>query len=504
MSMPKNITHPIPKIRFVYKICFVRSFFWLRFEVSPLERKAFAMSDLPTAFTETLSHKFGNRFSTAFAVREQKAGMAGEFKRVSPQAVVQCLSIDDVQAVVALCRDHRVPIIPHGSGSSLEGGLSAIHGGISLDLAGMDNILAVRQDDLDATVEAGVTREALNSHLRDKGLFFPLDPGANASLGGMAATRASGTNAVRYGTMRENVMALKVVMPNGDIVTTGTRARKSASGYDLTRLMIGSEGTLGVIVELSVRLYGIPEQISAATCAFATLSGAVSAVTDLLKIGVPLARVELMDALQIRASNAYSRLDMPELPHLFFEFHGSPTSVAEQVEMAQAVSDSHGGTGFTFAKTTEGRNQLWTARHNAYWAGQSLKPGSVVFPTDVCVPVGNLVACIEETAADIRATGLIAPLLGHVGDGNFHLTILVDPEDPASGKAASALHDRLIERAIAFDGTVTGEHGIGLGKQRFMEAEHGAGAVAMMVTIKQALDPLNIMNPGKVVPGILA
>jgi D-lactate dehydrogenase (cytochrome) len=458
------------------------------------------MTLLAPAFVDSLRQRLGERFTTSVALCEQKSGMSGEFVRVAPQGVALCRSVEEVQAVVASCHAHGVPLIAHGAGSSLEGGLSAVAGGISLDVSAMDRIIAVRDDDMDVTVEPGVTREALNTHLRDHGLFFPLDPGANASLGGMAATRASGTNAVRYGTMRENVLALKVVTATGELIQTGSRARKSASGYDLTRLLIGSEGTLGVIVELTLKLYGIPERTSAATCAFATLSGAVAAVTDLLKLGVPVARVELMDAVQIKASNAYSKLSLPEMPHLFFEFHGTSAGVAEQIELAQAVAESHGGAGFAFADTTEGRNQLWTARHNAYWAGQSLKPGSVVFPTDVCVPIGNLVACIEETAADVAKSGMTAPLLGHVGDGNFHLTILVDPEDPESGKAASALHDRLIERAISFDGTVTGEHGIGLGKQRFMEAEHGTGAVAMMAAIKKALDPHNIMNPGKVVP----
>jgi D-lactate dehydrogenase (cytochrome) len=371
----------------------------------------------------------------------------------------------------------------------------------------MDKVLAVRPEDLDCDVQPGVTRKRLNVELRDQGVFFPIDPGADATLGGMAATRASGTNAVRYGTMRDNVLGLTVVMADGKIIKTGGRARKSSAGYDLTRLLVGSEGTLGVITELTLRLYGIPEAISSAVCAFPSVEAAVEAVTQTVQLGVPVARIELLDEHQMRASIAYSRLEALEaVPTLFYEFHGSEASVREQAETAQAIAEEHGGSGFRWATAAEERNRLWAARHDAYYAALSLRPGAKAWPTDVCVPISALPACIRETQADVIASGLLAPIVGHVGDGNFHLQFLVDTDDPDEMARAQAVNKRMVRRAQAMGGTCTGEHGVGLGKIGSVEEEHGEGAVSVMAAIKRALDPLDIMNPGKVVrlPGIVA
>ncbi|WP_230206725.1 FAD-binding oxidoreductase [Novosphingobium sp. Gsoil 351] len=402
--------------------------------------------------------------------------------------------------MVAACGQYRVPLIPFGVGTSLEGQIQAIQGGVCLDMSGMDRVLAVSAADLDCRVEAGVTREALNAFVRSEGLFFPLDPGANATLGGMAATRASGTNAVRYGTMRDVTLGLTVVTPQGVIIRTGSRARKSSSGYDLTRLYIGSEGTLGVITELQLRLFGIPETIAAGVCQFATLAGAVDAVIIMLQMGIPVARVELLDEVQMQGCIAYSKLSQfVALPTLFLEFHGSPAAVAEQVEQVRGIAQDHGGGTLQWAQAQEERTALWAARHNAFWAGRSLKPGCESFATDACVPISALSACILETKAEAQASGLTCPIVGHVGDGNFHVLVLFDPDDPAERQRADDLAASVARRALRFGGTMTGEHGIGLHKLDLMEAEHGE-AVSVMQNIKSALDPLRILNPGKTVP----
>ena len=388
--------------------------------------------------------------------------------------------------------------MPYGTGTSLEGHIAALAGGVCIDVSRMANVLEVNREDLDCRVQAGVTRKQLNTHLRDTGLFFPIDPGADASLGGMAATRASGTNAVRYGTMRENVLGLTVVLADGRVIRTGGRARKSAAGYDLTRLFVGSEGTLGVITEVQLRLYGIPEAMSAAVCSFESLAGAVDTVIATIQLGVPVARIELLDAVQMDAINRYSKLDYPVRPTLFFEFHGSEASVAEQTETVGAISAEHGGGEFQWATRAEDRNRLWQARHDAYYAALALRPGCKGWATDVCVPISRLAECIAETHADIEREGLLAPLVGHVGDGNFHLVFLVDPDDREEMARAEAINSRMVLRAIELGGTCTGEHGIGYGKREFLRVEHGE-AVSVMRSLKQALDPLGIMNPGKIV-----
>jgi D-lactate dehydrogenase (cytochrome) len=388
-------------------------------------------------------------------------------------------------------------IMPFGSGSSLEGHVNAPQGGISIEFRDMNNVLAVHAEDLDCVIEPGITRKTLNEQLRDQGLFFPIDPGADATLGGMASTRASGTNAVRYGTMRENVLGLTIVTADGRIMKTGGRARKSAAGYDLTRLFVGSEGTLGVITELRLRLYGIPETMAAAVTPFPTIADAVNTVIRVIQSAVPVARIELLDEFQMKASNSYSKLDYAEQPTLFIEFHGSEAGVAEQVGLVKAIAADFGGGEFRWSNKPEERNKLWQARHDAYYAGLSMRPGSKGWPTDVCVPISRLAECIVETRKDIEASGLVAMILGHVGDGNFHTTILIDPDDPAELKRAEAFNDRLVDRALAMGGTCTGEHGIGFGKIAFLEREHGE-AVGLMRLIKQTLDPENRMNPGKI------
>ena len=407
-------------------------------------------------------------------------------------------STDEVAAVVRLCARYKTPVIAFGTGTSLEGHVAALKGGVCIDLSQMNRILRVSAEDLDATVEAGVTRKQLNEYLRDTGLFFPIDPGADASLGGMAATRASGTNAVRYGTMRENVLSLTVVLADGRVIRTARRARKSAAGYDLTRLFVGSEGTLGVITEVTLRLYGIPEAISAAVCPFPTIEDAVNAVILTIQSGVPVARIELLDEAQIEAINRYSKLDHRVAPTLFFEFHGSDAGVAEQVAMVRQIAGEYGGSDFRWATTPEERSKLWQARHDAYYAALALRPGSQGWATDVCVPISRLAECIAETKRDLAASPIPSALVGHVGDGNFHLVFMIDPKEPQEIAEASRLNERMVARALAMEGTCTGEHGVGYGKIDFLPAEHGE-AVEVMRLVKRALDPDNLMNPGKIV-----
>jgi D-lactate dehydrogenase (cytochrome) len=440
----------------------------------------------------------GERLSTSQAVRDQHGKDVSYHEGMPPDAVAFAESTEEVAEIVRICARHKTPVVPFGTGTSLEGHIAALRGGVCLDVSRMNAILQVNAEDLDCRVQAGVTRKALNEYLRDTGLFFPIDPGADASLGGMAATRASGTNAVRYGTMRENVLGLTVVTADGRIVKTGGRARKSSAGYDLTRLFVGSEGTLGVIAEVQLRLYGIPEATSAAVCHFETLEGAVDTVIATIQTGVPVARIELLDEVQVKACNAYSKLSYPERPTLFFEFHGTEAGVAEQAETVGALAAEFGGSGFQWATRQEDRTALWQARHDAYWAAKSLKPGSEGWATDVCVPISRLAECILETKRDIEASGILAPIVGHVGDGNFHLVYLLDPDDAGQHTAAEEINDRMIARALQMGGTCTGEHGIGYGKMHFLQAEHGE-AVALMRQVKLALDPDNIMNPGKVV-----
>ncbi|HKV00148.1 MAG TPA: FAD-linked oxidase C-terminal domain-containing protein [Vineibacter sp.] len=441
----------------------------------------------------------GSRLSVAMAVREHHGHGLSHRGGVPPDAVAFLHGVEEVSRVLQVCRRLHVPVIPFGAGTSAEDHVAAVNGGICLDLSGMDRILSVHADDLDVVVEPGVTRKRLNETLRDTGLFFPIDPGADASIGGMVATRASGTNAVRYGTMRDNVLALQVVLADGTVIRTGNRARKSAAGYDLTRLFVGSEGTLGVVTEVTLRVHGIPESIGAAVCSFASVSQAVRASIAIMQCAIPVARMELMDALQMRACNAYSRLSYPEQPCLFFEFHGSTSYVAEQAEAARAICDDNGGAGFAWAERAEDRSQLWQARHDAYFAALALRPGVQGWPTDVCVPISQLARCIEETRTDLDQAGIMAPICGHVGDGNFHALLLVRMDDAGERAQAEAANARLIERALALGGTCTGEHGIGRGKLKYMPWEHGP-ALAVMGRVKSALDPRGIMNPGKVIP----
>ncbi len=445
-----------------------------------------------------LKQRFGERFQTGQSIREQHGHTTTYIPNQVPDGVVFPETTAEVQDVVRACAEHRVPVIAFGVGSSLEGHVNAPGGGISLDTSRMNRILAVNAEDLDCTVEPGVTREDLNKYLRDTGLFFPIDPGANASLGGMAATRASGTNAVRYGTMRESVLSLTAVMANGETVTTAKRAKKSSAGYDLTRLLVGSEGTLGIITSLTLRLQGIPQAISGGVCPFPTLDAACQAVIATIQMGIPVARIELVNGLQMRAMKNYSKLDYPEGPCLFLEFHGSDASVAEQAESFGMIAEEQGGGPFLWTSVAEERAKLWDARHNAYWASLTLRPGAKGLSTDVCVPISRLAECVAETEADIAEMGLIAPIVGHAGDGNFHTLVLMDPNDRAEIAKVEAFVARLNMRAIAMDGTCTGEHGIGQGKAGFLRHELGHG-VDVMRTIKQALDPLNILNPGKIV-----
>ena len=455
------------------------------------------LTDTPAALAE-LGTLLGDRLTTATAVREHHGKDVSYHAGHPPDAVAYPADTGEVAAVVAICARHRLAMVPYGAGTSLEGHIAALHGGISIDLSGLDRIVAINAADMDAVVEAGVGRKTLNRQLRDTGLFFPIDPGADASLGGMAATRASGTNAVRYGTMRENVLGLTVVLADGRVIYTGGRARKSAAGYDLTRLFVGSEGTLGVITEVTLRLHGIPEAVSAATAAFGSIEDAVDTVILTIQSGVPVARIELLDALTVAAVNRYSKLDLKVAPTLFFEFHGSPAGVAEQAETVQAIAAQFGADDFAWTTRAEERSRMWRARHDAYFATLALKPGKQGIATDVCVPISRLADCIAETQADLAQATITAPLVGHVGDGNFHLVYLIDPDDPAEVAEAESLNQRMVARALAMGGTCTGEHGIGYGKLDFLEAEHGA-AVAVMRDIKRTLDPLNLMNPGKVI-----
>jgi D-lactate dehydrogenase (cytochrome) len=455
--------------------------------------------DAVAAVLRTLAARFGNRLVTSQAVREQHANTITWIENQPPDAVVFAQSVEDVQAVVRLCAEHRVPVIPFGTGTSLEGHVNAPLGGVSIDLRDMNKVLAVHAEDLDCVVQPGVTRKALNQHQHDQGVFFPIDPGADASLGGMAATRCSGTNAVRYGTMKDNVLALKVVTASGELMTTARRAKKSSAGYDLTRLMVGSEGTLGVIVGLTLKLAGIPEAISGGVCPFPSVEACCQAAIATIQSGIPVARIELLDALQVRAVNLHSKLGLRETPMLFLEFHGTEAGVAEQSERFGEIAAELGGGPFEWTTRAEDRTRLWEARHNAALANFALRPGSSMIATDVCVPISRLAQCVAETQRDIADSDLVAPIVGHVGDGNFHLTLLVNMSDPAEVARARQFNERLIERALALDGTCTGEHGVGQGKMKYLQAEHGAVAIEAMRAVKRALDPLDIMNPGKIV-----
>ena len=453
---------------------------------------------LPNSFTETLRDLFGDRLHLDEAMRRQHGASESHFASVLPDAVVFPHSTEEVVALVNACAAVGVPLIPFGAGTSVEGNTTPVRGGVTVDLSEMAAIIAVNAEDFDCTVQAGVRREQLNTHLRDKGLFFPIDPGADATIGGMASTRASGTNAVRYGTMREAILSLRVVTPDGRDIRTARRARKSAAGYDLTRLMIGSEGTLGIITEITLRLHGIPEQISAAVCSFKTLAGAVDTVVQAIQLGIPLARVEILDDVQMRAVNKWSQLDYPELTTLFFEFHGSEHGVKEQIATVSDLARDNGGGEFHWSNLAEERAKLWKARHQAFYAAVGMRKGCIGWPTDVCVPIGRLAECINETKRDLEKASIPAPILGHVGDGNFHVIFVIDPDKPEELAEAEALNNRLVARALAMDGTCTGEHGIGLGKQDWLVRELGEYGVDLMRTIKHAIDPQNLFNPGKI------
>lgn len=447
-----------------------------------------------------IHQRLGDRLSLSETVRKQHGRDESYHANLPPDAVAFVNTTEEVSAVVEICASHGVPIIPFGTGTALEGHVGAVNGGVTIDLSAMNQVLEVNAEDLDCRVQAGVTRKQLNEFLRDQGLFFPIDPGADASIGGMCATRASGTNAVRYGTMRDNVLNLTVVTADGRIVKTARRARKSAAGYDLTRLFIGSEGTLGVITEVQLKLHGIPEAISAAVCPFPDLESAVNTAMLTIQAGVPVARVELLDDAQMRACIAYSKLEGYEaVPTLFFEFHGSATGVTEQAKTVQALAADFGGGNFTWASKVEDRNKLWEARHNCHYATRALRPNAEIMSSDVCVPISRLAECITESKRDLEESGLLGVVVGHVGDGNFHIGYVVDPTDADEIDRAKAHNERMVLRAIAMDGTCTGEHGIGRGKIRYMQAEHGE-AVALMRSIKRALDPAGLMNPGKILP----
>ncbi|MEN9395609.1 MAG: hypothetical protein RLZ81_139 [Pseudomonadota bacterium] len=453
---------------------------------------------VPPALIDALKAHFGERCSTALAVREQHGRDESSFEAPPPAAVVFAESTADVAAAVTLAAAHHVPVIPFGVGSSLEGHLLAVQGGISIDVSRMNRVLSINAEDLTVTVQPGVTRKQLNDEIKSTGLFFPIDPGADATLGGMAATRASGTNAVRYGTMRENVLALEVVTASGEVIRTGTRAKKSSAGYDLTRLMVGSEGTLGVITEVTVKLYPLPEAISAAICSFPSIEAAVRSTIQIIQMGIPIARVELIDAHTVRMVNQYAKLGLRQEPLLLMEFHGSPASVKEQAELVQEIATEHGGNAFEWATTPEERTRLWTARHNAYFAAIQSKPGCRAISTDTCLPISRLADCLLDSIAEADATDIPYFLVGHVGDGNFHFGYLIDPAKPEEREVAEKLNHQLVSRALALGGTCTGEHGVGLHKMDFLVTEAGTGAIDMMRAIKQALDPHNIMNPGKI------
>jgi D-lactate dehydrogenase (cytochrome) len=456
---------------------------------------------VPAAMIDALKTRFGDRCSTALAVREQHGRDESPFDVPPPDVVVYCESTDEVAAVVKLADQHAVPVIPYGAGSSLEGHLLAVQGGVSIDLSRMNRILSIQPEDLTVTVQAGVTRMQLNNEIRHTGLFFPIDPGADATIGGMSATRASGTNAVRYGTMRENVLALTVVTPSGEVIHTGTRAKKSSAGYDLTRLMIGSEGTLGVMTEITLKLFPQPEAVMAAVCSFPTIADAVQTTIEVIQMGVPIARCELLDANAVKAVNRHDKLSLRESPMLLMEFHGTPAGVKEQIETVEQIAGEHQGLAFEWAETPEERTRLWTARHHAYLSGLQLKPGCRAVTTDSCVPISRLAECLLDTVAEVDESGLPYFIVGHVGDGNFHVAYLIDPNIPSERETAERLNHQLVQRALQLDGTCTGEHGIGLHKMEFLVSEAGAGAVDMMRTVKRALDPKNIMNPGKIFAG---
>jgi len=442
----------------------------------------------------------GDRVTTSEAVREHHSHGESWHPAGLPEAVVFPMSTEEVAATVKLCATLRKPIVPFGMGSSLEGHVNAIHGGVSIDLTRMTRVLRLSPEDLDITVEAGLTRLKLDAHLKNTGLMFPIDPGADATIGGMTATRASGTTAVRYGTMRENVLGLTVVLADGRVIRTGGRARKSSSGFDLTRLFVGSEGTLGVITEVTLRLYGRPEAVRAAVCPFESMAGAANTVIQTIQLGIPVARIEIIDEAQLRVVNAYSKTNYPLAPTLFFEFHGiSETAVEDQIRAVEEIAREHGAKGFKWAASLEDRNTLWQARHNAYYATVASRPGARAWTTDICVPISHLAECINETQADIAAAKVVAPLVGHAGDGNFHLIIMLDPDDKEEFATISRLSERLVERALKFGGTCSGEHGVGVGKLKYLEAEHG-GALDVMRAIKRAIDPNNLMNPGKLIP----
>ncbi len=466
--------------------------------MTPVVVSAQSDSAIPPQALAALQALLGERLSVAEAVRAQYASGEAFPQAYPPDAVAFPLTTDEVAAVVAICAHHGIPMITSGAGTSLEGHITAPSGGLAINLARMDRIIEVSADNMDCLVEAGVTREALNHDLRHQGLFFPIDPGANASLGGMAATRASGTNAVRYGTMAHNVLGLTVVRPDGAVIRTGGRARKSSAGYDLTHLYVGSEGTLGIITEVRLKLYGLPEAVGAATCAFETVGGAIETVQDVMLCGIPVARMEFLDATQVRACNAFSQLGLPEMPHLFLEFHGSDAGVAEQAGRVAEIAAEQGGQGFAWASAPEDRSRLWKARHQAYFASKALKPGAVVWSSDVCVPLSELHEAVLAVHADIAEAGLLAPIVGHVGDGNFHVLFCLDPDDTRERERAEAVYQRMIDRALACGGTCTGEHGIGLNKRDYLIQEHGADAVATMRALKQALDPQGLMNPQKI------
>ena len=449
---------------------------------------------------QELQKLLGERLSMSNSVREQHGRDESFHASAPPEAVAFVECNEEVAEIVRICVQYQKPIIPFGTGTSLEGHVAALQGGVCLDVSGMNQVLEVNENDLDCRVQAGVTRKQLNQHLRNSGLFFPIDPGADASLGGMTATRASGTNAVRYGTMRENVLGLTVVTADGRIIRTGTRARKSSAGYDLTRLFVGSEGTLGIITEIQLRLYGVPEAISAAVCSFETMEGAVNTTISTIQMGIPVARIELLDEVQVDAINRYADFDYALKPTLFFEFHGTEAWVKEQAEMVKEISTEEGGSDFQWSTREQEKQKLWEARHNAYYAALAMRPGSKGWATDVCVPISRLADCILETRSDIEESELTVPLVGHVGDGNFHLLFLIDPENEEEElKLYQPLNDRLVERALRMGGTCTGEHGIGSGKIKYMEAEHG-DSLDLMRQIKQAFDPDNLMNPGKMLP----
>jgi D-lactate dehydrogenase (cytochrome) len=452
----------------------------------------------PAELLSALQSAFGERVSTAEAVRTNHGRDESPFDPQLPDAVVFARNAEDVQTIVRLCARYDVPVIPYGNGSSLEGHLLAVQGGVSIDLAEMNRVLSINAEDLTVTVEPGISRKQLNEALRGTGLFFPIDPGADASIGGMTATRASGTNAVRYGTMRENVLGLCAVLADGRLIRTGTHARKSSAGYDLTRLFVGSEGTLGVVTEITLRLYPLPEAVSAAVCTFASMESAVRAVIETIQMGVPIARVEFVDALAIRAINRHSNLTLREASTLFFEFHGTQAGVKEQAELVQEIAAQNTGEGFEWATRPEDRSRLWNARHNAYFAMLQLKPGCRAVTTDVCVPISRLAECVVETEQDLKASTLPCPIVGHVGDGNFHVAMLIDPQRPEEFAEAERLNHRIVKRALRMNGTCTGEHGVGLHKIDFLVEEAGPVAIDTMRAIKHALDPRNLMNPGKI------